>query len=79
MEGKTGFAGNRLHGAGASSGRQRKLGGSLFGGEKGQRPSAPPSGRVGGHMGLLAFYNSCFLARGIVTRRAERHAARGNA
>jgi len=38
--GKSGFAGTLLHGAGAQR-RRRKLGGSLFGGEKGQSPSAP--------------------------------------
>jgi len=40
LEGKRGFAGTLLHGAGAQR-RRRKLGGSLFGGEKGQSPSAP--------------------------------------
>lgn len=41
MEGETGFAGNRLHGTQRSGVEWRKLGGSLFGGEKGQRPSVP--------------------------------------
>jgi hypothetical protein len=38
--GKTGFAGTRLHGAGVQR-RRRKLGGSLFGGEKERSSSAP--------------------------------------
>ena len=45
---KGGFAGNRLHGAGALSRRRRKLGGSLFGGEKRGDAPRPPSGRVCG-------------------------------
>ena len=51
--GRSGFAGNGLHGAAAERTR-RKLGGSRFGGEKGQRlsaPSKPRQRRHGRHAG----------------------------